>query len=145
MVKPLAQYRFIVPADQPKVWDLLAAAIYRQLPLEQVDIESLDHFNALLRWRLGFVSLPFHVQGKLEGVSRPDAYGCMMVVKKGPVRLSFRVIMTLKAIEKTGTEISCVAIEGPEKSLAGWLLRGQLRRFSLKMFESVAERLKQIC
>lgn len=141
----LAQRSFIIEAPQSRVWDLLATVIYRQLPLEKVDIVSLDRFNAVLKWRLGFINFSFNVQGILENISRPDSYGCIILVKKGPMKLGINVTMICNRLDEHRTQISCMAMDEFEDKLSGWLLKKPLRNFSLKMFDAIGERIKHLC
>jgi len=140
-----AQRQFTVRAPQPRVWDLLAMVIYQELPLEQVDIVSLDRFRALLKWRAGFINFPLHVEGRLIDTLRPESYGCIILVKRGPIQMDVKVAMRLKALDQDRTEVLCSAtIEGKE-TLMGLALRGLQRNFALKMFDSIGARLEWLC
>ncbi len=140
-----AQRQFTVRASQPRVWDLLATVIYQELPLEQVDIVSLDRFRALLTWRAGFIHLPLYVEGKLVDTLRPESYGCVLSVRRGPIQMGVKVAMRLKALDQDRTEVLCSAtLEGKER-LMGLVLGGLRRSFALKMFDSIAARLEWLC
>lgn len=143
--RTIAQRQFVVGASQRRVWSLLAAVIFQQLPLEKVDIVGLDSFNAVLKWRIGFISFPFHVEGKLVDVSRPSSYGCVILVKRGPMRLGVKVAITLRTVDESKAEVFCTAIEEGKRTIMGWVLRGQQRNFALNMFDSIGVRLQQLC
>jgi len=140
-----AQSRFEVQADQPKVWDLLAMVIYQELPLEQVDIVSLDRFRARLVWRLGFIRFPLFVEGELVDTLRPESYGCVLSVRRGPVRIGVRVTLKLRAVGKDLTEVSCTAVEDGKGSLLGPVLRRFQRDFARKTFDSIRGRIQRLC
>ena len=141
----IAERQFVVEATQSRVWDLLATVTYQQLPLEQVDILSLDSFRAVLRWGVRSVRFPFYVEGKLTDISRPISYGCVILVKKGPVQLGVRVSMVLKAIEGGQTKVYCTATEEGKRTVTGLLMRRLQRNFAQKMFDSIGARLQRLC
>jgi hypothetical protein len=141
----IAQRHFVVGAAQTRVWDLLAMVTYQELPLEQVDIVSLDRFRALLRWRAGFIHFPFYVEGKLVDTFRPESYGCVIFVKKGPIQVGVKVVMLLRAVNESQTEVFCVVTEEGKRTLMSLVLRGLQRKFALKMFDSIGARLQRLC
>lgn len=143
--RTIAQRQFVVWAGQPRVWDLLAMVTYQQLPFEQVDIVSLNRFYAVWRWGIGFIRFPFYVEGKLVDTSRPNSYGCVILVRKGPIRASIKVIMLLRAIGEGQTEVSCTATEEGKKTLVGVVLRRFERGFALRTFDSIGARLQRLC
>jgi hypothetical protein len=141
----IAQKSFSVGASQSKVWDLLAMVTYQELPLEQVDIVSLDRFRAVLRWKAGFIHFPFCVEGKLENTLRPESYGCVISVRRGPLRVGVKVTMKLRVVDNDRTEVFCAAVEEGRGTLTGWVLKPFQRNFAQKMFESIAERIQRLC
>lgn len=140
-----AERRFVVTAPQTRVWDLLATVVHQTLPLEKVDIVSLDRFRAVLNWRLGPLRLPFDVEGTLADISRPMSYGCLMKLYKGPVSASLKVVITLRSTKESATEVSCFASQEGNPSLASWLFKGLQRAFVLKTFDSIDSRLQRLC
>lgn len=143
--RTIAQRQFVVWAGQPRVWDLLAMVTYQQLPLEQVDIVSLNRFHAVLRWGIGFIRVPFYVEGKLVDTSRPNSYGCVILVKKGPIQVAVKVIMLLRAVGESQTEVFCTATEEGKRTLMGLVLRRLERSFALRTFDSIGARLQRLC
>ena len=143
--KTLAQNQFVLESSPEEVWDLLASVIFQQMPLERVDILDLDSFNAVLKWRPGFFNLPLDVRGELRDVSRPDSLGCSILIKMGPVKLGVTTSMTLREIEGGKVEVLCEAVEEGGSAFMGRIMRGQQRKFALKMFDSIEERLRQLC
>jgi carbon monoxide dehydrogenase subunit G len=142
--RTLAQKRFVVAAPQRRVWGLLAKVTYQQLPLEKVEILGFDGFRAVLKWRIGFLSLSFNVAGKIVDVVEPSSYGCVILVKKGPIQAGVRVVMTLKAVDEAKTEVLCTAREEAKRNIRGWVLRGQQRNFALSTFDSIAARIHRL-
>jgi hypothetical protein len=143
--RTIAQKRFVLESSPENIWDLLATVIFQQLPLEQVDILGVDKFNAVLRWGTGIFSIPFDVQGKLIEVSRPDSLGCVILVKKGPVRFGLKVTMTVMAVDGARAEVRCTAVPEGERTIAGRLMDGRQKQFTLRMFDSIEKRLQQLC
>ena len=143
--RKIAERQFVVGAAQSRVWDLLAMVTYQQLPLEQVDILSLDSFRAVLRWGVRSIRFPFNVEGKLTDISRPISYGCVILVKKGPMQIGVKVTILLRALEESQTEVYCTATEEGKGTLVGLLLRRLQRNFAQKMFDSIGARLQRLC
>lgn len=143
--RTIAKRQFVVGDSQGRVWDLLATLIFQQLPLEKVDIVGLNSFNAVLRWSIGFISFQFRVEGKLVDVSRPNSYGCVMLVKRKPIRLGVKVAILLKMVDASKTEVFCIATEDGKRTIMGWVLGRQQRNFALNMFDSIGARLQQLC
>ncbi len=141
----IVQKSFFVGASQIKVWDLLAMVTYQELPFEQVDIVSLDRFRAVLRWKAGFIHFPFYVEGKLENTLRPESYGCVISVRRGPIRVGVKVTMKLRVVDNGRTEVSCAAVEEGRRTLMGQVLKPFQRNFAQKMFDSIAERIQRLC
>lgn len=141
----IAQRQFVIDASQQKVWDLLATVVFQELPLEKVDIVGLDSFNAVLQLRMAFFSFPFDVKGKMVDVSSPDSLGCVILVKKGPIRLGVNASFALKRIDESKVEVICTAKEVGKSTILGWGLRRQQRNFTLNLFDSIRARLQQIC
>jgi hypothetical protein len=143
--KIITQKRLVVKAPRRRVWDLLAKIIYQQLPMEKVDIIGFYSFKALLKLKIGFIVLPFNLEGNLAGSIAPSLYCCKITVKKGPIQLQMKVTIDLATVENNNTSVTCIATEDGVRTLYGWLLSGQERNFSNKMFESIGVRLQQIC
>ncbi len=141
----IAETSFVVDAPRKRVWDLLASVIFQQLPVEQVDIVSFDRFTAVLKWRLGFMSIPLRVEGKVVGTSRPTSYGCIIDAGKGPMRSRLRVLMALDDFGEDKTKVSCVAAREDGSSPIFWLVGRLQRDFAMQSFESIAARLRWLC
>ncbi len=143
--RPIAERRFLIAAAPPRVWDLLAMVTYQELPVEQVDIVSLDTFRAVLRWQAAGIRIPFRVEGKLVDTFRPDSYGCIIKVTKGPAHVGVKVTLSLKPSDQSRTELFCTAVEEGRTTFAGIVLRGFQRNFALKMFDAIGARLQRLC
>jgi hypothetical protein len=137
--------KFVIKAPSTKVWDLMAAVIFQTLPLERVEILSLNSFKAVLMWKVAFISIPMNVSGKMVDVFRPSAYGCAILVKKGPVGLGIRVGINLKDIDDSETEVTCTVAEDGTRSFVELLLKGFQKSFAVKMLDSIEKRLQTLC
>ena len=146
MKAPIVQRQFVIEASQQRVWDLLGRTIYRCLPLEKMNIVNETTAYAVLRWRLGFISLPLNLKLELVDISPPSLLGSKIWVKKRAIQLaSLKVEFTLRPIDKDKTEVICTGMEEDRGTIAGWLVRGQQRSFAEDMFDSIKARLEQFC
>ena len=143
--RTIAQKQFVVEASHRRVWDLLATVVYQLLPLEKVDIVNADSFHAVMKMGIGFIKFPLDVQGKIVDTARPSSYGCAMLVKRGPIKVGVKVVITLRAVDESKTEVFCIAMEEGKRTIMGWVLREPQRKFALNMFDSIAARLQRLC
>lgn len=142
----IAQRQFVIVTSIQRVWDLLVRIMYQQLPLEKVDIESLDSFKAVLKLKKGFITFPFYVEGKLVDVTLLRSYGCLILLKRGPIRFGIKVTVELRTVDESKVEVSYKAMmKDGNRGIIMWLLRGQIRKFTLNMFNSIGVHLQQLC
>ena len=145
----ILQRKFTIAAPQPKVWDLLANAIYYSLPLEKMDIIDEKTFQADLRWKLACFPISLHLKGAFTNVSPPALLGCMLRISRGLMRLSLEVTFTLTQPVTDKTEVICTAAEGDYAArisqISGWVMRRPQRDFATNAFESIRRRLEQLC
>lgn len=139
----VAEKQFLIGASQQRTWELLGKMVYQCLPLEQMNLISLDTFQAVMRWRLGPVNIPLGIQGRLVDVVTPTSLGCLVLVSMGIIHLGVKVTFTLRPASGDRTEVVCRAMEEGAKTF--WFLKGQERAFAENMFESIKTRLERLC
>ncbi len=146
MKAPIVQRQFVIEASQQRVWDLLGRTVYGCLPLEKMNIVNETTAYAVLRWRLGFISLPLDLKLELVDISPPGLLGSKIWVKKQVIQLvALKVTFTLRPVNKGRTEVVCTAMEEGGGTILRWLLGGQQRSFTEGMFDSIRARLERFC
>lgn len=143
----MVERHFAIDGPQQRVWDVLAKAIYQSVPLEKMNIVNEKTFYAELRWNLAFIRLTLNLEAKFVDISPPSFIGCILLVNKGMMRSSLKVMFTLRAVSESRTEVACVATaEGKGTGgILGWILRTGQKTFAGKVFDSLEARLKQLC
>ncbi|MFH0914258.1 MAG: hypothetical protein V1849_03100 [Chloroflexota bacterium] len=137
------QRRFVLEAPQERVWELLGRAIYRSLPLEQMDVVSETTFRAILQWRVAGVNLPLKVKVSLDEINPPGSLGATIQATKGVINQTVKVKFTLSKISEKKTQVVCTASGGGGGAM-GWLVKGQQQNFTGGMFESLESLLKRL-
>ncbi|MFC1987530.1 SRPBCC domain-containing protein [Chloroflexota bacterium] len=140
------QKQFVIEASHERVWDLVANVILQCLPLEKIDIISESAFNAVLRWKLGFVSLPMNLKGELVDISPPTSLTCMLRVEVAIMRLAVKVRIVLAPVSQgKKTEVVCTAQDAGTIAILRWVMGRQQQRFAGNTFDSIKKRLEQLC
>ena len=141
----LAQKNFDIDAPQQRVWKVLGSAVFQCLPLEEMNILNQTTFHAVLRWRLGFISIPLNLRVKLVDIVAPHSLGSVIQAKKGIIQLGLKVTFTLRPVNEGKTEVICSATEEGTGNIMGRIMRRWQRNFAGQVFDSIRARLEKIC
>lgn len=136
--------QFTIEAPQSRVWELLGRAIYRCLPLEQMEVSSHTTFRAVLRWRLAFIAIPLRVKVVLAEISPPNLLAALIEVRKSVINQTMKVTFNLRPLDESKTEVSCRALRD-SGGLIAWLMRGQQQRFTGQIFDSISATIRRLC
>ncbi len=139
----LAERRYVIRAPRQRVWDLLAGTIVQCLPVESMQIVNDTTFVGVLNMELGPFTLPMELKVCAEAISPIDSLSTLVTARKGPLQSAIRVSFTLEASGED-TSVTCTASEAGGSALLR-LLKGQQRRFSTRVFESIREGLERSC
>jgi hypothetical protein len=139
----VAQKNVVIEAPQQQVWKVLGSAIFQCLPLEEMNIIDQKNFQAVLKWRLGFFSIPLNLKGKVTDILSPDLMSFVIQVEKWLLRMSLKVTFTLKQVNEGSTEIAGIATVG-KQTLIGRIMSGQQRSFATKTFDEIMARLQEV-
>lgn len=149
MIDPLrtavVQKHFVIDAHQQRVWELLGSAVFQCLPLEEMNILNQTTFYAVLRWRLGFISIPLNLKVKLVDILAPHSLGSVIWVTRGIIQLGLRATFTLRPVNEAKTEVICSATEEGKESIMGRIMRRWERSFAEEVFNSIRVRLEKVC
>lgn len=140
----LARTDYVVEAPQQRVWDLLPATIIQCMPIEQMEILDDTSFLAVLRWKLGFIEVPFRLTVKVADMSPMDSLTTLVTASKGAFRSSLRVSFSLNELEEHRTAVVCTAHEDSVSKLM-WLLKKYRQNFAGTMFDAIRKQLRRSC
>lgn len=135
MAELLAERKFTVGTQRQRVWSLLGRVIFDSLQLERFHARDDRNFDALLRVKLAFFSLPMQVEGLMADISPPESLTVLLEVRGlRIIQLSQKVTIALSQAEGGKTEVACKAsmermsaffrpfLIGKAKSLGGQVL-----------------------
>ncbi|MBI4319315.1 MAG: hypothetical protein HY675_12565 [Chloroflexi bacterium] len=107
--------QFTIGAPQQTVWEYLARAILSSPRLERIDIIDSEHFDALLRVKLGFINVPMAVNGQIADSVHLESLTAKLRIRfvKDLIKLNQSTTFTLSAVDEGQTHVACrVMIEG---------------------------------
>ncbi len=140
----ILQRKFIIRAPQTRVWEVLGSAIYRDLPLEKMDIVNENLFYADMIWRAG-LPLKFRVKAEFREIVPPDALNCGISTVQGPLKISFGVSFKLRGLTGHQTEVSCKVVrEKGINPLLNTIISGQMRRFAVRIVTGIEAQLERL-
>jgi carbon monoxide dehydrogenase subunit G len=141
----MAERKFIIASPQQRIWDLLIKAAFRTMPLEQVNPLNLTKITALLRVKIGFISLPMNVEVEIMDMSPPASMSILINARgmMGLVWLNQKSDLVLAPVGENATEVNGkVNVEGMSIFLRLFLLPA-IKKFARDTFYSLEERLKK--
>lgn len=141
----LAERKFVISSSQQRIWELLLKSVLRFMPFERMRPLSEKSVRALLRVRIGFISLPLDVEVEVVDASPPESMFTVLKSKGmgGLVWLNQKATFTLTPVTEGETEVACKIIsEGMGPLVRVFLLR-RVRIFAQNAFNRLEELLKQ--
>ena len=143
----IAERRFVAEASIERVWDLLGRVMFDSLHgLERVNVIDERNFRAILRVKLGFISLTARLKGEMADISPPGFLAVVLRVRflRGMLQLGQKVTFRLTAVDEGKTEVVCRAQAEGMGTLFRWLLLGKAREFAGETLSRIEERLQQV-
>jgi len=141
----IAEKAFIISSSQQRIWEILMKAVLRFMPLERMKPQSEKSVRALLRVKMGLISLPLDVEVEIVDASPPTLLVTTLRAKGmgGVIWLNQRSTFTLTSISEGKTEVACkIAEEGMAILLRVFFLKG-IKDFAGDAFSKLEERLRQ--
>jgi hypothetical protein len=144
-LRRLLQKEYSVAVPRQVVWEALGRAIYRDLPLERIDIVNEHLFYADMRWKSG-LPLVCRIKVTLTQISAPERLDCVIGIHKGIIKLDIGVNFELRQIDLQITSVDCTVVIHP--GMAAWLsylVNRQLRSFAGEIVETIGGQLQRLC
>ena len=141
----ISERKFTIDASRERIWSLILKAVLRFMPFERMEILSEKNFRALLRIKMGFISLPMKVNIEIADISAPESLVTLIKAKgmRDMVWLNQKSTFKLTKIGEGKTEIACELEEEGMASLLRMLFLPKVRSFAGDAFKSFEERLRQ--
>lgn len=145
MGEVLAERKFIVEASGQRVWKLLGRVIFDSLEMERFHAVDDRNFDARLKVKLAFLTLPMQVKGVMTDITPLKSLTVRLEVEGlGVIHLEQEVTIAMSPAEGGKTEVVCRASLEKMGALLKPFLLGRMRSFSGKILESLEERLRQL-
>lgn len=143
----IAERKFVIEASQKRLWELIGGAILISLPgLGRMEVLDEVTWQALLRVKLGLLTLNMNLKAEMVDMSPPHALGVRLNArsKGGILRLNQKVTITFTPLDEAKTEVGCKAVAEDMGILFRLFTLGRARSFALVVFDNIQERLKYL-
>ena len=141
----IAEKKFTIDTSRERIWSLILKAVLRFMPFERMEVLSEKNFRALLRIKMGFISLPMKVDIEIADISAPEFLVTVIKAKgmRGMVWLNQKSTFKLRKIGEDKTEIACELEEEGMAPLLRMFFLPKVKSFAEDAFKSFEERLRQ--
>jgi carbon monoxide dehydrogenase subunit G len=141
----MAERKFVIGSPRQRIWELLLKAALMCMPLERLVPQSATKIQALLRVKMGFISLPMDVEVEIVNMSPPVSMEIVIKAKgvRGIIWLNQRATFILTPISEGETEIACKLAEEGMATLLRLFLLPTVKSFARDTFNNLEERLKK--
>ena len=141
----ISEKKFTIDTSWERIWSLILKAVLRFMPFERMEVLSEKNFRALLRIKMGFISLPMKVNIEIADISAPESLVTVIKAKgiRGLVWLNLKSTFRLTKIGEGKTEIACELEEEEMAPLLRMFFLPKVKSFAGDAFKSFEERLRQ--
>lgn len=141
----IAEREFIIDSSRERIWALISKAVLRLMPFERMQIRSEKNFHAVLRMKMGIITLPVNVEIELVDICAPESLVTTLKAKGmwGMFWLNQKSTFTLTAIGEDKTDVVCKIVDEGMAVLLRILLLWKVKYFAEDAFKNLEERLRQ--
>ncbi len=141
----IAERKFVIDSSQQRIWALLLKSVLRFMPFERMRPLSESSVSALLRVKMGFISLPMAVEVEITDASPPERMVTVLKSKGmgGMVWLRQRATFSLALVGEGKTEVTCKIAEEGMGILVRMFLLPRVKTFARESFNGLEERLRR--
>jgi len=121
---------FVIEASRERVWECLTKALFRSIPLEQMNFLNERSLIAVLRVRMSRFELPLRVNIEISEISEPEILAATIKATgvKGIIGFNQTVRFTLADTNEGGTKVSArleaEQMSLPVKTFLLWKVKG---------------------
>jgi carbon monoxide dehydrogenase subunit G len=141
----IAESSFTIDSSQQRIWELLLKSVLRFMPFERIKPLSEKSVTALLKVRMGFISLPMNVMVEIVEATPPQLMVTVLEARGmgGIIWLKQRATFTLTSADDEKTEVGCkIALEGMGIMVRIFLMR-LVKTFARDSFQGLEDRLRK--
>lgn len=141
----LTNRKFLIEAPAQRIWKLLGRVIFDSLELEGFHAQDNRNFDALLRVKLAFFTLPMQVEGVMTDITPLKSLTVRLEVKGlRVIHLNQEVTIALSPANGGKTEVFCQVSLEKITPLFRPVLLGKVRSFGGHILESLEEQLRRL-
>ena len=141
----IAEKKFVINSSQQRIWELLLKAVLRFMPFEKMRPLTEKSVRALLKVKMGFISMPMDVEVEVTEASPPEFMITMLRSKAmgGIVWINQKATFTLTPISEDKTEVACQIADDGMGIIVKLFLLWRVKTVSQEAFNGLEERLRQ--
>lgn len=141
----IAEKEFIISSSQQRIWELLLKAVLRFMPFERMRPLTEKSVRALLKVKMGFISMPMDVEVEVTQTSPPESMITMLRSKAmgGIVWINQKATFNLESVGEDKTRVSCKIEDDGMGIIVRLFLLWRVKAISREAFTALEERLSQ--
>jgi carbon monoxide dehydrogenase subunit G len=135
----IADKTFTVAGSRERIWECLTKALLRAIPFEQMEFADERKFSALLRLKIGCLSVPTKIKVEIANMVEPETLTTKIRLDgmKGIIRLDQIARFSLKPSDEATTEVAVnLEVENMSMPLRTFFL-WKVRSFATDSLDSV--------
>ena len=143
----IAEKKLAADASRERIWDLLGTLIFDSLEgLEKMEIIDENNFRAELKAKAFGFPLTWHLKGEMTDIYPPETLSVRLTAKsKGSlITVVQKITFSLDDAGEGQTTMVCRAVAENLAPYLRWVFLGQVKTLAQQIFDSMAERLKQL-
>jgi carbon monoxide dehydrogenase subunit G len=140
----IAEKTFRVAGSQEKIWEFLTKALLRSIPFEQVEFTDERGFSALLRLKIGYLTLPTKVTVAISNMVEPETFAAKISLSGmgGIIQLDQVARFDVKGSDKAPTEVAAKLEAERMSPLLHTFLLWKVKNFARDFLNNVERLLK---
>jgi len=141
----IAERKFTINSSRERIWECVIIALMRCIPFEGMQFADERSFSAILRMKMGFITLPVRVKMEIIDIVKLETLVTTLQARGlgGLVRFNQKATFTLTPVDESKTEISVkMEAEGMAPLLKIFLL-WKVKSFASESLDSVGVLLKE--
>jgi len=141
----IAESNFSIESPRQRIWELLLKSVLRFMPFERIKPLSEKSVRALLKVKMGFISLPMNVMVEIVEATPPESLVTVLEARGmgGIIWLKQRATFKLASAGEAKTEVACkIALEDMGAIVKIFLLR-KVKTFARDSFTGLEDRLRK--
>ena len=141
----IAEKNFVINSSQKRIWELLLKSVLRFMPFERIRPKSEKSVQALLKVKMGFITLPMDVEVDIVEASAPEKLVTILNSKGmgGLINLKQKATFQLIPAGEDKTTVDCHIEAEKIGILVRLFLLWRVKSVARDSFQGLEERLNK--